>query len=118
MSRATAGILVQGQLEAGVSGECYRCLEPVSRNVTIGLEELYTYPASTAAAFSILEDGILNLAPLLREEVLLATANGLLCRPDCKGLCPNCGANRNSVACTCGLEAVDPRLLSLKKLLE
>lgn len=118
MSRATAGILVQGQLETGFSGECYRCLEPVSRNVTIGLEELYAYPASSAAEFSILDDGILNLAPLLREEVLLATANGLLCRPDCKGLCPNCGANWNTVTCTCDLEAVDPRLVSLKKFLE
>jgi uncharacterized protein len=118
MSRATAGILVQGQLETGLSGECYRCLEPVSKAVTIGLEELFAYPASPTAEFSLHDDGILDLAPLLREEVLLATVNGLLCHPDCKGLCPTCGANWNNTTCSCILDAVDPRLAGLKKLLE
>jgi uncharacterized protein len=118
MSRTTSGILVQGQLETGVSGECYRCLEPVAKDVTIGLEELYAYPTSSAAEFSVHDDGILDLAPLLRAEVLLAMVNGLLCRPDCQGLCPNCGANWNYAACSCALEAVDPRLAGLKKFLE
>jgi uncharacterized protein len=117
MSRTTAGILVQGQLETGINGECYRCLDSVSQNVTIGLQELFGYPTPSAAEFSIHDDAVLDLAPLLRAEVMLVTANGLLCRPDCKGLCPTCGINRNNSTCTCALDQIDPRLADLKKFL-
>ncbi|MEZ4671759.1 MAG: DUF177 domain-containing protein [Anaerolineae bacterium] len=118
MSRTAAGILVQGQLETALTGECYRCLDSVTQPVTVKLEELFTYPASTAAEFSILEDAVLDLAPLLRAEVMIAATNGLLCRPDCKGLCPECGTNWNHATCTCGEDAIDPRLAGLKHFLE
>lgn len=118
LSRTAEGILVQGKLETGIPGECYRCLDDVTINVTVDIEELYAYPASAAAAFSIEEDGILDIAPLLREEVLIDSSRGLLCRPDCKGLCPECGTNWNKATCRCAEEAIDPRLAGLKKFLE
>lgn len=118
MSRTAAGILVQGQLETAVSGECYRCLDTVSARVTVDLEELFAYPASSAAEFSILDDAVLDLAPLLRAEVMIASTNGLLCRPDCKGLCPECGANWNHTSCTCAEDAIDPRLAGFKQFLK
>ncbi len=98
--------------------ECYRCLDDVTLNVTIDLEELFAYPTPTAAEFSLHEDGILDLGPLVRAEVLLATARGVLCRPDCKGLCPECGANWNKTSCTCAEEHIDPRFAVLKDLLK
>jgi uncharacterized protein len=114
LSRTKEGILVQGRLETGVNGECYRCLDTVTQNVTIDLEELFAYPLPRGAEFSINDTAILDLGPLLRAEVLLSTARGLLCRPDCRGLCPNCGANLNLTTCSCGPEAADPRLAQLK----
>jgi len=118
LSRTAAGILVQGHLETAIKSECYRCLDPVTYPVTVRVEELFAYPTPTVAEFSVHEDGILDLAPLLRAEVLIASSSGLLCRPDCKGLCPNCGANWNHTTCTCAMDDIDPRLAGLKKFLE
>jgi uncharacterized protein len=118
LSRTTEGILVQGKLEVGAEDECYRCLDPVTLNVTVEIEELFAYPPSAAAEFSLHEDAILDLNPLLRAEVLLETARGVLCRPDCKGLCPTCGVNWNTTSCTCADEQIDPRLAGLKNLLK
>lgn len=118
LSRTTEGILVQAQFEAGVAGECYRCLDSVTKNVTIEIEELFTFESARTTEFRVLEDGVLDLAPLLRAEILIEGARGLLCRPDCKGLCPTCGTNWNNSTCTCADEAIDPRLASLRKFLE
>lgn len=118
LSRTKEGILVQGQLEVGVEDECYRCLEPVLSTVPITLEELYSSPPSHGSEFGIGDDAILDLAPLVRAEVLIATAGGVLCRPDCKGLCPECGANLNQAPCHCADDMVDPRLAKLKELLD
>lgn len=118
LSRTAEGILVQGQLQVGVEAECYRCLDPVTVNVTVEVEELFTYPPTSAAEFSLHDDGILDLAPLLRAEVLIEASRGVLCREDCKGLCPDCGANWNHTTCTCREERIDPRLAQLKNLLD
>jgi uncharacterized metal-binding protein YceD (DUF177 family) len=117
LSRTKEGILVQGQLEIGVEDECYRCLDPVSSTLPIILEELYSYPASNAVEFSIGDDAILDLASLIRAEVMIAVAGGILCGPDCKGLCPECGANLNHGTCECADSKIDPRMAKLQELL-
>lgn len=118
LSRTKEGILVQGQLKAGVTDECYRCLDPVEHELTLDLEELYAYPNPHNAEFSLNDDGILDLSPLIRAEALLADAGGALCREDCQGLCPDCGANRNREVCSCADDVIDPRLAKLKQLLD
>ena len=118
LSRTKEGILVQGQLDIGVEDDCLRCLEAVSTAVPITLEELYSYPPSRGAEFSIGDDAILDLAPLIRAEVMIAVAGGVLCRPDCKGLCPECGVNLNQTTCSCAENAVDPRMAKLKEILD
>lgn len=52
----------------------------------------------------------------VREEVLALVPYRALCRPDCRGLCPKCGANLNTGACACAAAPVDPRLAVLAKL--
>jgi uncharacterized protein len=117
LSRTREGILVQGVLSLGVSDECYRCLAPVEREMQIAIEELYSTPGThRATEFMIGEDAILDLAPLLRDEALIADAQGVLCKPDCKGLCSSCGANLNEGPCECEAE-IDPRFAKLKELL-
>jgi uncharacterized protein len=64
----------------------------------------------------VADDGILDVAPLVRQEVILATPIGVLCRPDCAGLCPTCGRNLNDGPCDCDHDAIDPRLAALKQL--
>jgi len=118
LSRTKEGILVQGVLQLGVLDECARCLDPVTREVTIQVEELFAYPAPLDNEFSVNETGILDLAPLVRDEVLIAQSVGVLCRPDCKGLCPHCGENLNNTTCRCESDAINPRFAQLKELLD
>jgi len=117
LSRTKEGILVQGKLHVGLEGECYRCLDPVLTDAAIHIEELYaTTPGK--AEFRIFEDGILDLAPLLRDEVLIILSRGLLCSDTCRGLCPECGANLNHTTCSCRDNDIDPRFARLKELLD
>lgn len=116
MSRTSRGILVQGTLSTQLRGECTRCLDDVTIPLEVPVEELFVYPPEPDAAFIIDDSGIMNLAPLIREETLLAMPKHVLCRPDCAGLCPTCGANRNEGACDCDQDVIDPRFAALKAL--
>jgi len=73
------------------------------------LDEDIRYVAPEQSEIDITED--------IRETVLLAIPIKLLCKHDCKGLCPHCGANLNVESCTCAEEMIDPRWEALKKLL-
>lgn len=61
-------------------------------------------------------DHVLDLAEMLREQFYLALPMQPLCRPDCQGLCPSCGIDRNVDTCQCQTDWVDPRLSGLKAL--
>lgn len=118
MSRNSRGIFVRGELESAIIGECARCLEATHVPVSFEIEELFAYPPTPEEPYSIEETGILDLAPLLREEAILAVPMVILCRPDCAGLCPICGKNWNEGPCDCAPEEIDPRLAGLRALLE
>lgn len=118
LSRTKEGVLVQGKLRVGVPDECYRCNDPLLRDVKLELQELYNYPVPKDSEFSLRDDGILDLAPLIRAEALIEAAHGVLCKPDCKGLCPECGTNWNNATCTCADDNIDPRLARLKDLMD
>ena len=60
----------------------------------------------------------LDLDGLLTEDILLDMPSKFLCKPDCKGLCPVCGKNRNREECSCQRQEGDPRLAALRQLLE
>ncbi|MFQ3534979.1 MAG: DUF177 domain-containing protein [Aggregatilineales bacterium] len=115
-SRTSRGILVQGVLSTMIWLECRRCLTEAPAALEITLEELYLSQPNSFAEFTIGEDGVLDLAPLLRQEIILETPITLLCKPNCLGLCPECGQNLNEGLCSCQTEAIDPRLAALKAL--
>lgn len=118
LSRTKEGILVQATLQTAVQDHCVRCLDPVTNVIDFTVEELFsTYPLPEAE-FVVDEDAILDLGPLLRAEVLIEESHQVLCSADCKGLCPECGANLNHEACSCTHDPVDPRLAVLKNLLD
>ncbi len=114
MSRTSRGILVQGTLETRLLAECDRCLDDALVPLAVPIEELYVYPPEPGAEFTIDDSGIMDLAPLVREEVLLALPKHILCQPECKGLCKECGANLNDGPCECDAEPIDPRFAALK----
>ncbi len=119
-TRTSKGIYLKGNLKSVIETECTRCLETVLLPITFELNDLFYHPPSTAPAgeFSINDDGILDLAPLIRELSLLSIPMQVYCREACKGICVHCGQNLNEGECDCEVDDIDPRLAGLRALLE
>lgn len=120
ISRTNQGILIQVDLRAALELECVRCLNPVRQRLHTHFTELYAFSRRfmTEAGLIMPETGIIDLTPVLREYMLLEVPYSPLCRPDCKGLCPQCGNNLNETTCQHEDEPGDPRLAALKDLLD
>lgn len=89
------GIYVHGTVEAHLVGECSRCLDPVGDDVSARIDELFMYPEKVKADERedtvMLEGEQVDLGPLARDALALEADDRPLCRPDCPGLCPQCG---------------------------
>jgi uncharacterized protein len=72
--------------------------------------------AASESEVGFYEGDGLDLADVLREEILLLLPMHRVCREDCKGICPVCGQNRNQVDCHCHQELADDRWAALRKL--
>lgn len=120
VTRVQAGLLVQGVVETSVMVTCVRCLETFALPTVLEIEETFRLCGSKPKPdlpYAVSEDGWIDLAPLLREQAWVAIPIKPLCSPDCKGICPECGANLNKEPCQCGLQKVDPRWATLRDLL-
>jgi uncharacterized protein len=115
-----ADIRLRGKFAGRFQVPCARCVEPVE--IPLGADfDLIFRPAvadsePTERSITAPETEIgyyqkdsLLLEDVLREQVLLSLPVRTLCKPDCKGLCPRCGQNRNSQECTCDVGPSDPR---------
>ena len=120
LTRTPQGLYADGRLRGKLASECSRCLTPFLQPVTVRIAELYHYPPETAPreALAVSDSAHLDLAPLAREDFLVSKPMVTLCRPDCKGLCPQCGQDWNTGPCDCQDDAVDPRLAPLAALLK
>ena len=119
-TRTPQGILLQVILQAQTLLECVRCLTVFQQSLNVAFTELYAFSQRyiTDSGLLMPETGIIDLAPVLREYVLLEIPISPLCRVDCKGLCLICGNNLNESTCNHEDEIGDPRLASLKTLLD
>ncbi len=109
------GVLVTGTAEVSLGGQCARCLEQIADSTAVDLQELYLYPGKELDddEASRIEDESIDLEPLLRDAVVLDLPFTPLCRPDCAGLCPTCGANLNRDPEHGHAEAIDSRWAGL-----
>jgi len=91
------GVLVTGTATVEVRGECVRCLGEVSGQLEVDIQELFVYPGVEPDddLASRLQGDLIDLEPLLRDEVVLDLPFQPLCRDNCRGLCLECGANLN-----------------------
>jgi uncharacterized protein len=128
--RTIEGVLAVGSVRMTLTFACRRCLEQAEAEVTFEFEEEYvpSIDVETGVKLPIGEEygpevvidehHILDLTEMLRQYAVTTTAELDICRPDCRGLCPECGANRNLETCACDLSRVDPRFAALAKLLD
>lgn len=127
LSRSGRVILVKSRIEARVKCVCARCLDPFtltlhseiqtslkpkpdprlasSEEIELSREDLQT---------DFYEEEVVDLSPLVQDQVLLTLPPKVVCQEECRGLCPRCGKNLNRGTCQCQGAEVDPRLASLK----
>jgi len=111
------GVMARGAVSTRWSGVCRRCTRQVRGELRIDLRERFVDPellAGDEEAYPIVEDR-LDLEPMVHDAVVLELPTTPLCRDDCRGLCPGCGADHNEEACDCAAPR-DPRWASLDAL--
>jgi uncharacterized protein len=109
------GIVVSGEVVSTWHGACRRCLVPVGGELHSVVHEIYQSTVTDPDAFPIEHDQI-DLEPIVREVVQIDLPTVPLCRPDCAGLCPQCGADRNADPCGCRVDRADDRWAALDEL--
>ena len=120
MSNVGDVLLLRAELEASVERVCGRCLKVFSTATKAEVLEKY-YPRASANleedAF-VYDSDVIDITEPLRESLLLAEPMQALCKEDCRGLCPVCGADLNDGDCGCDRFTVDPRLAALKQFIK
>jgi uncharacterized protein len=126
--RTGSNIFVTGSLEITLQKVCVRCLTDLVLPVSIEIEELFypktdiitgntvPIPDDVDVANLIDDHNILDLSEIVRQEVVLANDVVIYCRPDCRGLCPYCGIDKNVDTCDCASKHADPRWSGLQTL--
>ena len=122
-----ADIRLKGRFAGNFQVPCARCVEPVEIPLAADFDLIFRPAGADSDApersitapeteIGYYQKDSLSLEDVLREQVLLSLPVKTLCKPDCKGLCPRCGENRNIQACSCEEGPSDPRWQALSGL--
>lgn len=107
------GVDFKGRLESSLKLQCVRCLEPFEIPVSAEVHLVFvgripetpsgeSHVNAADCELFVAPEGKVNLSEVAREQLYLNVPWKPLCRPDCAGLCPVCGVNRNATRCECG----------------
>ena len=126
LRREGAAVRIGGRFQARLELVCSRCLAGVEMELegvvdmtflpplADAPEEIQLQPEDLAVGFY--QQGEIDLALVVRQEVSLALPMAPVCRPECPGLCPRCGRLRDEGGCSCSERVVDPRWAKLAEL--
>lgn len=120
LEAASEGVFVSGTAHAALVGECSRCLEPITDEVTVTLGELFAYPGSATEEttesdeISRVVDDLIDTEQMVRDVMLLGLPLAPVCGEDCRGLCPDCGGRWADLAPDHRHETLDPRWAALR----
>jgi uncharacterized protein len=122
LTSVSEGVYVSGAVRGSLSGECGRCLNEINRSFEVSIAELFAYEDSTTEETTDEDEvgrmhgDLLDLEPVVRDAVVLTLPTNPLCRPDCPGLCPECGVHFDDLPVDHNHDDVDPRWAALRNL--
>ena len=128
IKKAGPEVLIEGDITASLELECSRCLKPFAAEVNAPVNVVYqpVDELEGEGKHEVREEELetsfyrgdeLDILELVKEQIVLNAPMKPLCREDCKGICPRCGADLNLTKCDCDTKEVDSRLEILKGLL-
>jgi uncharacterized protein len=115
-------VVVRGRVKGPLEQECRRCLRPVKgkfdEEITLVFDADATEEESDGGEAFVFDpsSGNLDISEAVRGEVILASNPYVVCDPECKGLCPRCGANLDEEPCDCAAREIDSRWEALRGL--
>lgn len=122
LTSVSEGVYVSGSVRGSLSGECGRCLNEITQSFDVSVAELYAYADSTTEETTDedevgrMQGDLFDLEPAVRDAVVLTLPTNPVCRPDCPGLCPECGVHFDDLPDDHSHEDVDPRWAALHNL--
>ncbi len=124
LDKSSRQLLLRTEVETSGRFQCDRCLEEFDKSIGTAYAVVYVYNPDDAAGVGeeevqviTPETTMIDLGEDVRQMIVLSVPLKLLCREDCRGLCPHCGKNLNTGACDCAATSMDPRWNPLKSLL-
>lgn len=111
-------LVVQGTIRTSGTYSCSRCLTQVSVQRDETLSESFGMEDDLPEDVWPYNGEYIDLTEAVRETLILSEPMRVLCRPNCKGLCPQCGADLNEGPCSCPTGSVDPRFAILGNLID
>ncbi|MBY4796817.1 DUF177 domain-containing protein [Collinsella sp. AGMB00827] len=115
LTNAGDGILVSGMARTSATSECDRCLEPAHQDISGEIEEYYLFSQPHEEQLEDTDEDAeilpahrrIDLYDAIMDAIVMDTPFVVLCKEDCKGLCPVCGANLNEESCSCSQKDED-----------
>jgi uncharacterized protein len=125
VSKAADKFLVQGTIRGGIRIRCDRCLEPFHKKVESQFHVYLVVPreGSDQEEIELLDEDMevdfvkgdaVDLSDVIREQIYLSLPMRSVCKENCRGLCPVCGANLNETSCPCGKAESPPAFSKLR----
>lgn len=122
MTSVSEGVYVNGVVRGTVAGECGRCLREINDPYVFDIAELFAYEDSTTQETTDSDEvgrmlgDLIDLEPAVRDAVVLALPTNPLCRPDCPGLCSECGVQLDELPADHSHQLDDSRWAALRNL--
>jgi uncharacterized protein len=122
LTSVSEGVYISGDVRGSLTGECGRCLNEIREPFDVPIAELFAYEDSTTEETTDSDEvgrmvgDLIDLEPAVRDAVVLTLPTTPLCRPDCPGLCPECGVHLDDLPAEHSHEVVDSRWAALRNL--
>lgn len=101
-------VLISGVIDCFVSGNCDRCLKNIETQIELPFEQTFYKDIAEGEDWYVYTSSLLDATQAVRDEIILSLPMSLLCKDDCKGLCPKCGCNLNERQCNCDTSRENP----------